>query len=191
METRDPVMFEDPGVGQITSERLQADVRFLELYFVPHISLLQRRLRDPCSPYGTEVERHEALALRFQCLASVTFESCFQSIARSSQGRLIEPPELFDAARSKRGFRLFFQRPTCTHASRNLADISGGDLVRLVLEQAFESLPPLLAGLSRLALPLDRRLLVVRAPLHLLKETVLEHLLLQLFQGGLDRPWGW
>jgi hypothetical protein len=26
--------------------------------------------------------------------------------------------------------------------------ISGGDLVRLVLEQAFESLPPLLAGLS-------------------------------------------
>src|SRR5262249_3581524 len=64
--------------------------------------------------------------------------------------------------------------------------ISGGHLVRLVLEQAFESLPPLLAGLSRLALPLDRRLLVVRAPLHLLKETVLEHLLLQLLQGGLD-----
>ena len=64
--------------------------------------------------------------------------------------------------------------------------LSGGDLVRLVLEQAFESLPPLLAGLSCLALPLDRRLLVVRAPLHLLKEAVLEHLLLELLQGGLD-----
>src|SRR5262249_55639555 len=59
-------------------------------------------------------------------------------------------------------------------------------LVRLVLEHALEGPPCLLASLRCLALSLHRRLLVVLAPLHLLKEAVLEHLLLELLQGSLD-----
>ena len=59
-------------------------------------------------------------------------------------------------------------------------------LVRLVLEHALERSPPLFASLRSLALSLDRRLLVVLAPLHLLKEAVLEHLLLELLQSGVD-----
>jgi len=59
-------------------------------------------------------------------------------------------------------------------------------LVRLVLEDALEGPPCLLASLRCLALSLHRRLLVVLAPLHLLKEAVLEHLLLELLQGSLD-----
>src|SRR5262249_46433715 len=59
-------------------------------------------------------------------------------------------------------------------------------LGRLVLERALESLSPLLASLSCLTLPLHRRLLIVLAPLHLLKEAVLQHLLLELLQGSLD-----
>lgn len=59
-------------------------------------------------------------------------------------------------------------------------------LVGLVLERALEGLPSLLASLSCLALSLHRRLLIVLAPLHFLKEAFLEHLLLELLQGGLD-----
>src|SRR5262249_34694165 len=42
MEVRHPVLFEHQGVGQITSERLQANVRFLEFYFVPHPAIRYR-----------------------------------------------------------------------------------------------------------------------------------------------------
>src|SRR5262245_11907132 len=58
-------------------------------------------------------------------------------------------------------------------------------LVRLVLECALERLSSLLAGLSCFALPLHRGFFVVRALLHLLKEAVLEHLLLELLQSPL------
>src|SRR5262249_30304292 len=58
--------------------------------------------------------------------------------------------------------------------------------VRLVLAHALEGPPCLLANPRCLALSLHRRLLVVLAPLHLLKEAVLEHLLLELLQGSLD-----
>src|SRR5262245_34159581 len=51
---------------------------------------------------------------------------------------------------------------------------------------ALERPPPLLPRLRLFALALDRRLLVVGPPFHLLKEPVLEHLLLQRFQRGLD-----
>src|SRR5262249_17763904 len=64
--------------------------------------------------------------------------------------------------------------------------VKPGSLVRLVLARALEGLQSLLTGLSCLALPLHRRLLVVLALLHLLVEAVLEHLLLQLLRGGLD-----
>src|SRR5262249_60907998 len=47
------------------------------------------------------------------------------------------------------------------------SDVPAGYLVRLVLEQAFESHPSLLAGLSGVALPLDRRLPVVRGRIRL------------------------
>src|SRR5215510_13693594 len=46
--------------------------------------------------------------------------------------------------------------------------------------------PALLAGQRLLALALHRGLLVVRAPLHLLKDAVLQHLLLQGLERGLD-----
>src|SRR5262249_15188479 len=61
-----------------------------------------------------------------------------------------------------------------------------GAVVGLVLELALHGLAPLLTCLSRFALSLDRRLLVVNPALHLLKQPVLEHLLLELLQGGLD-----
>jgi len=44
-------------------------------------------------------------------------------------------------------------RMTAIHASRHpgpISNVPAGNLVRLVLEQALEGLPPLLAGLSRL-----------------------------------------
>jgi len=65
-------------------------------------------------------------------------------------------------------------------------DDGGTWLIRLVLEHTLEGSPPLFASLRCLALSLDRRLLVVLAPLHLLKEAVLEHLLLELLQGSVD-----
>jgi len=70
------------------------------------------RDRHHASPGGTQVQRHKALAFRFQRLSSVTFESCFHSLVRTGQGRLIEPPEPFDATCCERAFRLFLQRPT-------------------------------------------------------------------------------
>src|SRR4030095_16642758 len=62
----------------------------------------------------------------------------------------------------------------------------GAKSVGLVLLHPLEGLAALLPGLGRLALPFHRRLLVVRAPLHLLKEAFLEHLLLEGLQGALD-----
>src|SRR5881409_3886759 len=49
-----------------------------------------------------------------------------------------------------------------------------------------EGSPPFLASLRLLPLALDRRLLVVRSPLHLLEESPLEHHLLEGLQGGFD-----
>src|SRR5262245_21073032 len=46
--------------------------------------------------------------------------------------------------------------------------------------------PPLAAGHGLLALALDRRLLVVSAPLHLLEQSVLLHLLLERLERGVD-----
>src|SRR3989441_9656279 len=64
------------------------------------------------SPCSTQVNRHEVLALRFQSLSSVTFEGCLHSMARTSQARLVVPPEPFDAACCERAFRVLLQRPT-------------------------------------------------------------------------------
>src|SRR5437879_6057149 len=72
-------------------------------------------LDDGClsySPGSTQVHRHEVLALRFQSLSSVTFEGCLHSVARTSQARLVVPPEPFDAICCKRIFRLLLQLPT-------------------------------------------------------------------------------
>src|SRR3989441_7038028 len=52
--------------------------------------------------------------------------------------------------------------------------------------RALECPAPLLPRLRLLSLPLDRRLLVVGAPFHLLKEAVLLHLLLERLQRRLD-----
>src|SRR6516162_2322881 len=64
--------------------------------------------------------------------------------------------------------------------------VKPGNLVRLGLARALEGPQSLLTGLSCLALPLHRRLLVVLAPLHLLIEAILEHLFFELLEGGLD-----
>src|SRR5438132_950430 len=69
-------------------------------------------LISPSSPGSTQVNRHEVLALRFQSLSSVTFEGCLHSMARTSQARLVVPPEPFDAACCERAFRVLLQRPT-------------------------------------------------------------------------------
>src|SRR5438132_9955419 len=69
-------------------------------------------LISPYSPSSTQVNRHEVLALRFQSLSSVTFEGCLHSVARTSQARLVVPPEPFDAICCKRIFRLLLQLPT-------------------------------------------------------------------------------
>src|SRR6266498_643632 len=58
---------------------------------------------------------------------------------------------------------------------------------RLILGlRPLHGLPPLLARLGLLALPLDGGLLVVGPLLHLLEEAVLQHALLQGLQGRLD-----
>src|SRR5206468_11761876 len=51
---------------------------------------------------------------------------------------------------------------------------------------ALERAPPLLAGLRLLAFALDRWLLVVGPPFHLLEEAIFLHLFLELLQRGLD-----
>src|SRR3990167_3970471 len=51
---------------------------------------------------------------------------------------------------------------------------------------ALQRPPSFLPRLRLLALPLDRRLLVVLAPLHLLKEAVLQHVFLERLERGLD-----
>src|SRR2546426_12750079 len=63
------------------------------------------------SPGSTQVNRYETLALRFQSLSSVTFESCLHSVARPSQARLVVPPEPFDATCRERAFRVLLQFP--------------------------------------------------------------------------------
>src|SRR5713101_6444517 len=73
----------------------------------------QQRLldRQSYSPGSTRVNRYETLALRFQSPSSVTFESCLHSVARTSQARLVAPPEPFDATCRERAFRVLLQLP--------------------------------------------------------------------------------
>src|SRR5262249_24954812 len=59
-----------------------------------------------------------------------------------------------------------------------------GRLVRLVLARALEGPQSLFTGLSCLALPFHRRLLVVLAPLHLLIEAILEICFLSCFRAA-------
>jgi len=47
------------------------------------------RDRHRSSPGGTQVQRHKALAFRFQGPSSVTFESCFHSLVQLGQRRLV------------------------------------------------------------------------------------------------------
>src|SRR5712692_11180282 len=67
---------------------------------------------SPTHRAGTQVNRYETLALRFQSPSSVTFESCLHSVARTSQARLVVPPEPFDATCCKCVFRVLLQLPT-------------------------------------------------------------------------------
>src|SRR5690348_16789925 len=64
------------------------------------------------SPGSTQVHRHEAIALRFQSLASATFEGCFHSVARTREACIVVPSEPFDATLCQRVFRLLLQLPT-------------------------------------------------------------------------------
>src|SRR2546429_8865782 len=66
----------------------------------------------PTHRCSTQVHRHQALALRFQSLSSVTFQGCLHSVARTSQACLVVPPELFDATCRKCVFRMLLQVPT-------------------------------------------------------------------------------
>src|SRR3989441_548370 len=59
-------------------------------------------------------------------------------------------------------------------------------LIVVLDPRSLESPPPLLARLGLLTLALDRGLLVIHPPLHLLKEPPFEHHLLEGLQGGLD-----
>src|SRR6516162_5095758 len=70
------------------------------------------RARHSGSPGSTQVKRHKALALRFQSLSSVTFESRLHSVARTGQARLVESPEPFYSTCCERTFRAFLQLPT-------------------------------------------------------------------------------
>src|SRR6266508_5597449 len=47
-----------------------------------------------------------------QPFGAVAFEGCLHSMARTSQARLVVPPELFDAICCKRAFRVLLQLPT-------------------------------------------------------------------------------
>src|SRR5215470_10216073 len=75
------------------------------------------------SPGSTQVHRHEALTLRFQRLSSITFEGCRHSVARTSQARLVVPPEPFDATGCQRVFRMLLQRPTRDQVFTAFVDI--------------------------------------------------------------------
>src|SRR5437867_1774428 len=59
-------------------------------------------------------------------------------------------------------------------------------LILVLDSRPLEGSPPFLASLRLLPLAFDRRLLVVRSPLHLLEESPLEHHLLEGLQGGFD-----
>src|SRR5262245_39908595 len=59
-----------------------------------------------------------------------------------------------------------------------------GTSVPVPVARACQGAAALLARRGGLALPLDRRLLVVGAPLHLLKRALFQHELLQLFERG-------
>src|SRR5262249_58176883 len=59
-----------------------------------------------------------------------------------------------------------------------------GTSVPVAVARACQGAAALLARRGGLALPLDRRLLVVGAPLHFLKRALFQHELLQLFERG-------
>src|SRR5258705_13328714 len=59
---------------------------------------------------GTQVERHEALALRFQSLSSIAFEGRLCLVIPTGQIRVVAP-EALDAAGCQRAFRLLLQVP--------------------------------------------------------------------------------
>src|SRR2546427_52414 len=80
-------------------------------------------LISPYSPGSTQVNRHEVLALRFQSLSSVTFEGCLHSVARTSQARLVIPPEPFGATCCERAFRVLLQLPIRDQVLTALVDI--------------------------------------------------------------------
>src|SRR6185295_15959524 len=69
---------------------------------------------------------------------------------------------------------------------RRALDRHGPVLILVVDPRPLQRAPALLAGLRLLALALDRGLLVVHAPLHLLIETALDHDLLERLQRGFD-----
>src|SRR5690242_16937468 len=75
-------------------------------------------------------------------------------------------------------------RPDAAGSGRQTA--AAVALVALVLLRALHRLAALLPRLSRLPFSFDGWLLVVSSALHLLKEAVLQHLLLELLEGGLD-----
>jgi len=67
---------------------------------------------------------------------------------------------------------------------RGLHHVCDGTSVPVPIARACQGAAALLARRRRLALPLDRRLLVMGATLHLLKRALFQHELLQLFERG-------
>src|SRR2546428_363343 len=106
--------------------------------------------------------------------------------AGPSRARRCRPAAPPGAARPAR--RVASSRPSAAGRPRRPAggDRSRGDSVLVEGAGALERPPPLLPCLRLLTLSLDRRLLVVGAPLHLLEEAIFLHLFLERLQRGLD-----
>src|SRR5256712_9150303 len=108
---------------------------------------------------------------------------CRSASIRRARGGRSAPAR---AARSTR--RVASSRRSAAGRPRRPArgDRSLGESVLVEGAGALERPPPLLPCLRLLTLSLDRRLLVVGAPLHLLEEAIFLHLFLERLQRGLD-----
>src|SRR5438128_5344705 len=63
------------------------------------------------SPGGTQVNRHEPIALRLQSLSSVAFEGGSYLATRTGQTRLVIAPQAFGTTCAQRALRLLLELP--------------------------------------------------------------------------------
>src|SRR5437870_8050427 len=63
------------------------------------------------SPGGTQVNRHEPIALRLQSLSSVAFEGGSYLATRTGQTRLVIAPQTFGTTCGQRALRLLLELP--------------------------------------------------------------------------------